>query len=339
MAKRQCLWFEGGSRVSIREEAAQGPGAGEVMVETIISAISAGTEMLFLHGSLEEGAAVDTVLEGYRGGLSYPLRYGYASVGRIVGAGAGVDRAAEGRLVFAFVPHASHTCLNAEAAHPVPEGIGAEDAAFLASAETAVNLVLDSRPLLGERASVFGLGVIGLLTAGLLRGFPLEELTGWDLLPLRRKAAQELGVAARDPAAEAPTAGSEDLAVEVSGSAEGFRQALSTCGFASRLVIGSWYGKGSRGEAFDTRFHRNRVRIISSQVSTIDPPLSGRWTRERRLQAAWQAIRTLHPARLISHRIPFSQAADAYRLVSERRGECLQVMLTHGSPGTRQAAP
>jgi 2-desacetyl-2-hydroxyethyl bacteriochlorophyllide A dehydrogenase len=329
MLKRQCLWFEGGSRVSVREEAMPQPGAGEILVQSLLSAISPGTEMLFYRGQLGEGAAVDTVLEGYRAGLSYPLRYGYASVGRVIGAGPGVDPAAEGRLVFAFVPHASLSCIRAELAAAVPEGITAEDAAFLANAETAVNLVLDSHPLLGERVSVFGLGIIGLLTAGLLAGFPLDRLTGWDLHPLRREAAAALGVTAADPAADPPPPGTEDLAVEVSGSAEGFRLALSSCGFAGRVVIGSWYGTASRQHAFDTQFHRNRVRIVASQVSTIDPALSGRWTRERRLEAAWQAIRTLRPSRLVTHRIPFSQAADAYRLIAETPQETIQVMLIH----------
>ncbi|MGA2479219.1 MAG: zinc-binding alcohol dehydrogenase [Spirochaetia bacterium] len=339
MLKRQCLWFEGASRVSVREEAMKQPAAGEVMVQSLLSAISPGTEMMFYRGQIDEGAAVDTVLEGYRGGLSYPQRYGYASVGRIMAAGAGVDQAAIGRLVFAFVPHASLSCIKAELALAVPEGIPAEEAAFLASAETAVNLVLDSRPLLGERVSIFGLGVIGLLTAGLCAAFPLARLTGWDLHPLRRAAAATLGVAAADPVADPPPVGTEDLAVEVSGSAEGFRLALSSCGFAGRVVIGSWYGTGSRQHAFDTSFHRNRVRIIASQVSTIDPELSGRWTRERRHAEAWRAIRALRPSRLVTHRIPFSQAAEAYRLISEEPEKTIQVMLTHESPEKPRAVP
>ena len=331
MLKRRSLWFEGGCRVSVREEELPHPSPGEVLVETHVSAISPGTEMLFYRGQLDEGAAVDSVLEGYRDGLSYPLRYGYASVGRITGVGQGVDPAAMGRLVFAFQPHASLCCIKAEQAIAVPEGIGAEEAAFLANAETAVNLVLDSRPLLGERVSVFGLGVIGLLTSGLLARFPLVRLRGFDLPPLRRAAAGTLGITASDPAAGSPPAATEDLAVEVSGSADGFRLALASCGFAGRVVVGSWYGTGSRQHAFDTQFHRNRVRIVSSQVSTIDPAISGRWTRERRTEEAWQAIRALRPSRLITHRIPFSQAADAYRLIAEAPETTIQVMLIHGS--------
>jgi len=97
-------------------------------------------------------------------------------------------------------------------------------------------------------------------------------------------------------------------------------------------VVGSWFGMSKRRatiEGFDTAFHRSRVRIISSQVSSIDPALSGRWSRERRLESAWAALRTLRPSRLVTHRVPFRSAADAYRLVAASPQETIQVMLVH----------
>jgi len=332
--KRHSLWFEGRERVSVREEQLDHPADGEVLVQTLVSAISPGTEMLFYRGEIEEGAEVDVALEGYRRRLEYPLPYGYASVGRVSETGRGVDRRLGDRLVFVFMPHASAFCLPARSVVAVPEDIPAEDAAFLAAAETAVNLVLDAAPLLGERASVFGLGVIGLLTTGLLGRFPLASLCAWDLHPRRREAAAAFGAHAADPASTPRSEASEDLAVELSGSPDGFRLALASCRFSGRLVVGSWYGMSKRRatiEGFDTAFHRNRVRIISSQVSTIDPALSGRWTRERRLEAAWAALRTLRPSRLVTHRVPFESAADAYRLLARSPQETIQVMLVHAA--------
>ena len=336
---RQSLWFEGRERVSLRDETLDPPDSQEVLVETQVSAISPGTEMLFYRGELEEGTEIDAVLEGYRRRLEYPLPYGYASVGRIAQAGPGVDPSLVGRLAFVFMPHATAFCLPAARVIPVPEGVAVEDAAFLAAAETAVNLTLDAAPLLGERASIFGLGVIGLLTTGLLARFPLSSLTGWDLQSRRREAAALFGATAADPAASPPAQGTEDLAIELSGTAEGFRSALSSCRFSGRLVVGSWYGMSTRRkamEAFDTFFHRSRVHIVSSQVSTMDPALSSRWSRERRLVAAWEALRVLRPSRLITHRVPFSRAGDAYRLIAGTPGETIQVMLVHGDAGSAQ---
>lgn len=334
--RRECLWFEGRERVSLREEPLDPPGEGEVIVEALLSAISPGTEMLFYRGELEGGIEVDAALEGYRQRLEYPLPYGYATVGRVTQTGPGVSRGREGQLVFLFMPHATAFRVSAASAIPVPAGIEKDDAAFLAAAETAVNLVLDSAPLIGERMAVFGLGVIGLLTSGLLARFPLGSLSAWDLHPRRRRAAELFGVAAHDPAASSPPPGSEDLAIEVSGSAEGFRLALGSCRASGRLVVGSWYGMSTRRatlEGFDTAFHRNRVRIISSQVSTIDPALSGRWTRGRRLEAAWAALAMLKPSRLVTQRVPFRAAADAYRLIAGAPGETIQVMLVHDGAG------
>jgi len=340
--KRQSLWFEGGERVSLRDETIDPPGSHEVLIETQVSAISPGTEMLFYRGEVEDGIQVDAVLDGYRGPLEYPLPYGYASVGRIAAVGQGVDPALRGRLAFVFMPHASAFCVPDQRIVPVPDGIEPEDAAFLAATETAVNLVLDAAPLLGERASVFGLGIIGLLTIGLLARFPLSRLSGWDLHHRRREAAALFGVQAADPAAVPAERGTEDLVIDVSGSAEGFRRALASCRYTGRLVLGSWYGMASRRasiEAFDTQFHRSRVRIISSQVSSIDPALTGRWSRERRLEAAWDALRVLRPSRLITQRIPFDKAQDAYRLIADSPGDTIQVILVHGGEGTRRSSP
>jgi len=337
--RRKSLWFEGRERVSLRDDTLDPPDTNEVLVETLVSAISPGTEMLFYRGELEEGTEIDAVLEGYRRRLEYPLPYGYASVGRITQAGPGVDPSLVGRLAFVFMPHATAFCLPAARVVPVPQDVTAEDAAFLAAAETAVNLVLDAAPLLGERVSVFGLGVIGLLTTGLLSRFPLTALTCWDLHSRRREAAALFGSTAGDPVSTPPARGTEDCAIELSSSAEGFRCALSSCRFSGRLVIGSWYGMSARRKAidsFDTPFHRNRVRIVSSQVSTIDPALSGRWTRERRLGAAWEALRFLRPSRLITQRIPFARAGEAYQLIDGTPGETIQVMLVHGDAGDGQ---
>jgi 2-desacetyl-2-hydroxyethyl bacteriochlorophyllide A dehydrogenase len=339
---RQSLWFEGAGRVSVRQEALEPPRPGEVLLESVVSAISPGTEMLFYRGEIENGAAVDATLAAYRHAFSYPLRYGYATVGRVGQVGRGVDPSLKGRTAFAFVPHASASCIEAAAAIPVPEGVSPEEAAFFATAETAVNLVLDSHPLLGERVSVFGLGIVGLLTAGLLSRFPLASLRGWDLHPLRREAAAWLGVTAMDPLQDPPPAGTEDLAVEASGSTSGFRFAVSSCGFSGRVIVGSWYGTTAReraSEAFDTAFHRNRVHIVPSQVSTIDPALTGRWTVERRREAAWEAVRSLRPGRFVTHRIPFGRAAEAYSLIDDSPGQAIQVMLVHGDEGNPQHAP
>jgi threonine dehydrogenase-like Zn-dependent dehydrogenase len=332
------LWFDGRGGVDLREAEVPAPGPGQVRVASLVGAISAGTELLFYRGELRGGVPVDAALPGYRGEISYPMRYGYATVGVVEAAGRGVEPGLEGRLVFSFTPHASAFLCGAADALPVPGGLSAEDAAFFANMETAVTLVLDGRPGLSDRVSVFGLGVVGLCTTALLARFPLSRLRAFDLLGPRRDAAAAVGAEALDPC-DAPAA-TEDVVFELTGSPAALGPALAAAAFSGLLVIGSWYGErpffeglAGGGAALGTAFHRGRVRVLASQVSSIDPSLSGRWDRERRREAAWDAIRAVGPSRWVTHRYPLERAGDAYALLAGRPSEAIQVLLAHARSG------
>ena len=159
----------------------------EVLVETICSAISAGTEMLVYRGQFPH---LTDVHDNVSSDLNYPLPYGYACAGRVVEAGKFVNREMVNKLVFAFQPHASHFIARADSLITIPDFLSPETACFLPNTETAVNLVQDGAPILGERVLVLGQGVVGLLTASLLSEFPLESLVTVDNFELRRKALQ-----------------------------------------------------------------------------------------------------------------------------------------------------
>jgi threonine dehydrogenase-like Zn-dependent dehydrogenase len=106
-------------------------------------------------------------------------------------------------------------------------------------------------------------------------------------------------------------------------------QAVFLAGFGARVVIGSWYGTKPANLDLGGRFHRNRIRLISSQVSTLPPEYSGRWTKNRRLATAWDMIRKIRPARLITHRYPIQQANEAFELLDKNPAEALQVIITY----------
>ena len=132
----------------------------------------------------------------------------------------------------------------------------------------------------------------------------------------------------------------EDIAFELSGSPRAFGLAILSCAFTGLVVIGAWYGSktspwiangaaSSETAAVNTALHRNRLKVITSQVSSIDPSIGGRWTRARRFEEAWSAIAALDPARWVTHRIPFDRAGDAYRLIAGKPQETIQVLLTY----------
>lgn len=345
--KARQLWFTRPQQVEIREQQLPPPAAGQIRVKTHCSGISAGTEMLVYRGQLPSDIALDATLASLQQPQTYPLQYGYACVGRVEQTGSEVAAFWQDKLVFSFQPHASHFIATPEQVIALPDGIEPEAAVFLANMETAVNFVLDGSPALGERVVVLGQGIVGLLLSNVLAQFPLAQLLALDGIAERRAKALRLGVnQAYDPASEmqitdlkqalqlpvqllaTPGAGA-DLIYEVSGIPAALNLAIDLCSFSGRIVIGSWYGSKSADIQLGGAAHRNRIKFISSQVSTIAPELTGRWDKQRRFQTAWEMIRRLRPQELISHCVPLEQAGSIYGLLDQAPEKVLQAIFIY----------
>lgn len=337
--KARTLFFTAPGRVEIRESELPAMKDNEVLVETQCSAISAGTEMLVHRGEFSH--IVDTH-DNVSSDLKYPLAYGYACVGRITKTGKHVDKALLGKLVFGFAPHTSAFICDPSSLILAPASLPAEACSFLPNMETAVNLVQDGAPVLGERVLVLGQGVVGLLVASLLREFPLETLVTSDCHALRRNASLEIGVDdSFDPEVldensnnsnnkhQFAYAQNFDLTFELSGSPSALNDAITLTAFSGRIVIGSWYGEKKAAIDLGGAFHRSRIQLISSQVSTVAPALSGRWDKARRFEVAWEALRRIQPQKWITHRFPIEEADEAYRLIDENLQETIQVILNY----------
>jgi threonine dehydrogenase-like Zn-dependent dehydrogenase len=313
-----------------------------VLVQTLISAISPGTEMLVYRGQAPGDLAVDETIAALAGRFDFPLKYGYSAIGRVVALGEGVPGEWQDRLVFAFHPHESHFLANLEELLLPPATLTPEAAVFFPNMETAVTFVMDGQPQLGEQVAVFGQGVVGLLLTGLLARVPLAGLVTLDLHARRRLLSREWGAhLSLDPTSPGALAqlldnlsGSSsyrgaDLCYEVSGNPQALEQAIAATGFHGRVVVGSWYGLKKADLNLGGRFHRSRMRLISSQVSTVAPELSGRWSKFRRYRLAWRMLQEIDPTPLITHRFPLTQAVQAYKLLDQNPAEALQVILTY----------
>ena len=336
--KRQTLYFTAPGRVELREEPLPELGADEVLVETACSAISAGTEMLIYQGRFPRDVETDTLISSLRGSLAYPLAYGYACVGVIRETGTQVDRSLRDQAVFAFQPHTSHFITSPNDLFLIPDSLSSETACFLPNIETAVNLVQDAAPLFGECVLVLGQGVVGLLTASLLSEFPLETLVTADCFELRRNSSPAQPRFCLDPYApdfhkEARRLlnGSADLTFELSGRPETLNDALAITGYSGRIVIGSWYGEKRAEIDLGGSFHRSRIKLISSQVSTVGPELSGRWNKARRFNVAWKVLERIKPEKWITHRFSINDAEKAYQLLDQNPQETIQVTLDYKS--------
>ena len=335
MTTKRCrLVFTKPGSVEIQTEPLPPGQPGEVLIETEFSAISAGSEGLLYKGEMPKSLPLDSSFSHMAEPASYPLSYGYQLVGKVVEAVPPAP-ALIGARAFAFQPHQSHCWVPFDQIIKLPEDLAWHDAVFLPSMETAVNFAQDGQPLLGEDVVVLGLGVVGLLTTALLAQFPLSALVTADPIPFRRKISTELGATASfDPTGNTRTDSwlgdnGADLIYELSGNPAAAQLAISLSGFDSRVILGSWYGTKPVPLDLGGRFHRNRVRVKSSQVSSIDAQLRGRWSKERRFAAVLAQLKLLEPSRLITHQLPLAEAADAYQLVSDAQEDVLQILFSY----------
>ena len=338
---RCVLVFTGPRSVAVRERPVRSLAADELRVETICSGVSAGTELLVYRDQVPTEMSVDATLPAFDGDrFDYPLSYGYAAVGRVTEAGAAVDDDWLGRRVFGFHPHAETFCATPESVVRLPSELSTAAAAMLPTVETATTLVLDTAPRLGERVAVFGAGVVGLTTVALLASFPLAELAVVEPQPERRERAAALGADTTLTPSEAATLGDRrradeepgvDAAVEISGNPAALDDAVAAVGYDGRVTVGSWYGEKRADLDLGGEYHRSRIAIESSQVSTVDPSLRGRWSRDRRLQTAVDRAGSLPLSEFVTHRVPFAEASRAYELLDDPGGDRpLQVLLEYG---------
>jgi len=275
----EALWYVGPGRAEIRREPVAAPGPNEVRVRALHGAISRGTERLVLAGRVPAGEYARMRGPHMGGEFPFPVKYGYATVGRVE---AGPDNLA-GRTVFALHPHQSMFVLSAAAVTPVPDNVPPRRAVLAANMETALNATWDVAPGPSGRIAVVGAGVVGALVAGLCGRIPGTQVTLVDVQPSRAALAERLGVGFA-----VPPAAPQDCAFvfHTSASAAGLATALSVAADEGTIVELSWYGAGDVPVPLGGAFHSRRLRLISSQVGKVAPSRRAEFTHARRLAAA-----------------------------------------------------
>lgn len=302
------------------------PGPGQIRVRALASAISHGTERLVYRGEVPADLPLD--LPTLAGGYGFPIKFGYASVGQIESVGPEVGRFVAGDYIFCLHPHQGVYLAPAALCQPLPAGLDPTLGLFCANLETALNIVHDAHPRLGETALVFGQGVVGLLVSQLLQRAGVQVLAV-EPDPTRQRLALELGAAAALAPGDDLRAVRADLAIEVSGAPAALQSAIDHVLDEGTVVVASWYGQKPVPLALGGRFHRGRIRIRSSQVGRLAPESAPRWDYARR----WEAVRTLLPQLrlddLISHRFTIDQAEEAYRLLDAGAVGLTQIVFTY----------
>ena len=275
----QALWYVAPGRVEIREERLAAPRPGEVRVRALFGALSRGTEALVLAGRVPE-SEFERMRAPFMGGhFPFPIKYGYATVGRIENG----PQEQLGRIVFALHPHQHLFNIPESAIVALPETVLPQRAVLAANMETALNAVWDSAAGPADRIAIVGAGTVGALVAFLCGGLAGAEVMLVDINERRAELAQKLGVRFAKPET---AKGDCDLVVHASGTAAGLRTALALAGEEATVLELSWYGDTPVAAPLGGAFHSRRLRLISSQVGQVASSHRPRWTHNRRLAAA-----------------------------------------------------
>jgi threonine dehydrogenase-like Zn-dependent dehydrogenase len=280
----QAFWLRSPGCGEIRPVALPEPGRGDVVVRTLRSGVSRGTEALVFRGAVppDQHAAMRAPFQ--EGDFPGPVKYGYLNVGVVEQGPPGL----QGRTVFCLYPHQTAYVVPAGAVTVVPEGVPPARAVLAGTVETAVNALWDAAPLVGDRVAVVGAGMVGCCVARLLSRFPAVEVTLVDVEPSRAEVAAALGV---DFALPADAPDGRDLVVHTSATSAGLQRSLDLLVPEGTVLDLSWYGDADVRLALGGAFHAGRLGIRASQVGTVSRARSGRRTAAERLALALDLLR------------------------------------------------
>ena len=318
-----AFWVRAPGRGEIRPAGLPEPGPGDVLVRTVRSAISRGTETLVFRGGVPPAEQARMRAPFQEGDFPGPVKYGYLNVGAVEEG----PRALRGRTVFCLYPHQTSYVVPAAAVSVVPEGVPAARAVLAGTVETAVNALWDAAPLVGDRVAVVGAGMVGCCVARLLARIPGVRVTLVDVDPGRGGVADALGV---DFALPDDAAGGCDLVVHTSATSAGLQRSLDLLAPEGTVVELSWYGDTEVRLSLGGAFHAGRLGVRSSQIGTLSPARASRRTAADRLALALELLRDPAFDALHTGESPFEELPDVMARLAAGTLPALCHTITYG---------
>jgi threonine dehydrogenase-like Zn-dependent dehydrogenase len=303
MREAEAFWLRAPGVGEIRPVALPEPGRDQVMVRTLRSGVSRGTETLVFRGGVPPGQYAAMRAPYQEGDFPGPVKYGYLNVG-VVEQGPPELR---GRTVFCLYPHQTAYVVPAGAVAVVPEDVPSARAVLAGTVETAVNALWDAGPLLGDRVTVVGAGMVGCCVARLLRRFPAVQVELVDVDAGRADVADAFGV---DFALPTDAADGRDLVLHASATSAGLQRSLELLAAEGTVIELSWYGDTEVRLSLGGAFHSRRLGIRASQVGTLSPARGGRRTTADRLALALELLRDPAYDELLTGQSPFDELPE-----------------------------
>ena len=303
MADATAFWVTGPGTGELRPVELPSLGPGDVQVRTLHTGVSRGTETLVLGGHVPPDQYDRMRAPWQEGDFPAPVKYGYLNVG-VVEQG---PPELEGRTVFALYPHQDRYVVPADAVTVVPDDVPPRRAVLAGTVETAVNALWDARPLVGDRVSVVGAGMVGCCVARLLAGIPGTTVTLVDVDSSRAAVAEALRVGFESP--ESAPRG-QDLVLHASATSAGLALALDLLGQEGEVLELSWYGDRPVTVPLGGAFHARRLAVRASQVGSVSPARRSRRTTKERLALALDLLRDPAYEALLTGSSPFAELPD-----------------------------
>jgi NADPH:quinone reductase-like Zn-dependent oxidoreductase len=301
--RASALWYMESGACQLRSEPLPPLESGRARVRTLASGVSRGTERLVLSGLVPEAEwqRMRAPLQG--GDFPFPVKYGYAAVGRVEAGPAELI----GQTVFCLHPHQDVFDAPEAMLVPVPDGIPEKRAVLAANMETALNAMWDSAPAPGDHICVVGGGVLGLLCTFLAARMPGTRVTLVDIDPARAEIAASFGAGFVLPT-DAPQ--DQDLVIHASASPEGLATALICAGDEATVLELSWYGAKPVAVPLGADFHSRRLVLKSTQAGRIPAQRRNRWTFRRRLETALSLLADDRLDALLHPRLSFASLPE-----------------------------
>jgi threonine dehydrogenase-like Zn-dependent dehydrogenase len=318
-----AFWVVEPGRGEIRGETLPSPSGGDVVVRARYSGISRGTESLVFRGRVPVSEHRRMRAPFQAGEFPAPVKYGYSSVG-IVENGPPELRDHD---VFVLYPHQTRYVVPPEAVYLLPDSVPPERAVLAANLETAVNVLWDGRPQVGDRISVIGGGAVGCLIAWLAARLPASDVQLVDVNPVRAAVARSFGARFASPGGASHGA---DLVFHASGSSEGLELALQVAGFEATVVEASWYGDTQVPLPLGADFHSRRLTLKSSQVGHVASTQRARWNARRRMELALSLLSDPMLDQLVTGESDFETLPDMMARLAASPGDTICHRIRYG---------
>jgi NADPH:quinone reductase-like Zn-dependent oxidoreductase len=298
-----AFWLREPCVGEIRPVSLPDPTPAEVLVKTLHSAVSRGTETLVFRGGVPASQHAAMRAPFQDGDFPGPVKYGYLNVGVVESGPAQL----QGRTVFCLYPHQTSYVVPASSVVVVPDDVPPARAVLAGTVETAVNALWDAAPLVGDRITVVGAGMVGCCVARLLTRFPGVDVTLVDVDASRAEIAATLGVHFAKPS---DAVGGRDLVVHTSATSAGLQQSIDLLGTEGTVIDLSWYGDRDVTLSLGGAFHSGRLRIRASQVGVVAPARRATRTTSDRLSLALDLLRDPAFDALLTGASPFEELPD-----------------------------